>query len=74
MRMSAEFTPGEKRALAVIIEEIDCRKFCGLSHAQVSRLACVGKTTVRSAIGKAVQLGALKVKARQGEENEIRRA
>lgn len=74
MSKSLSYTAGEQQALAVIVEEIDRRKACSLSHDQVSRLARVGKTTVRSAINKAAQLGAIKVTRREGEPNVIRRA
>lgn len=70
------YTTAEKRALEVIVEEIDRHTCCRLSHLQVARRACVGRSTVRSAIDKAVGLGALKVSRRQeeGTTNVIRRA
>ncbi|WP_454745161.1 hypothetical protein [Ciceribacter selenitireducens] len=70
------YTTGEKRALEVIIDEIDKHSCCRLSHLQIGRRAGVGRTTVRSAIAKATSLGALKVFRRQedGMSNIIRRA
>lgn len=70
------YTTSEKRALEVIIDEIDKHTCCELSHLQVARRAGVGRTTVRSAIEKASRLGALKVFRRQedGMTNMIRRA
>lgn len=69
------YTTSEKRALEVIIGEIDKHTCCRLSHLQVARRASVGRTTVRSAIEKAARLGALKVFRRQedGMSNIIRR-
>lgn len=69
------YTTSEKRALEVIIAEIDKHTCCRLSHLQVARRAGVGRTTVRSAITKATSLGALTVYRRQedGMTNIIRR-
>lgn len=76
MRTSAEVTPGEKQALDVVIDEIDRFAYRQLSHLQIARRAGVGRATVRSAIAKAVSLGALRVQRRQkdGLTNVIRRA
>lgn len=70
------YTTSERRALEVIIDEIDQHACCRLSHLQVARRAGVGRTTVRSAVAKATSLGALKVFRRQedGMTNIIRRA
>jgi len=68
------YTPAERRILEIVVDEIDRRGACTRAHSELARLSGFSRSTVRSAIGKAVQLGALKVKARQGEENVIRRA
>lgn len=70
------YTKAEKRAIDVVVDEIDRLSCCRLSHLQVARRAGVGRTTVRSAIAKATSLGALKVIRRQedGMTNVIRRA
>lgn len=69
------YTAFERQALEVIVDEIDKHACCRLSHLQVARRAGVGRTTVRSAVAKAVNLGALHVQRRQkdGLTNVIRR-
>lgn len=71
--MAECYTSAERRVLEIVIDEIDRRGACARAHSELARLSGFSRSTVRSAIGKAVQLGALKVKARQGEENVIRR-
>lgn len=70
------YTKAEKRALDVVVDEIDRLLCCRLSHLQVAKRAGVGRATVRSAIAKAVSLGALHVQRRQkdGLTNVIWRA
>ena len=70
------YTTAEKRALDVVVDEIDRLSCCRLSHLQVARRAGVGRSTVRSAIAKAVSLGALQVQRREkdGLTNVMRRA
>jgi len=70
------YTKSERQALEVIVDEIDRLTYCQLSHLQVARRAGVGRATVRSAIAKAVSLGALRAQRRQkdGLTNVLRRA
>ena len=69
------YSKSEKLALEVIVDEIDKHACCRLSHIQAAKRAGVGRSTVRSAIAKAVSLGALHVQRRQkdGLSNVIRR-
>jgi hypothetical protein len=63
--LASRFTPGETAALAVVAFLVAKHGSCHLSHAEIARMAGVGRSTARNAIREAKRLGVVTVEERR---------